>query len=107
MESLEKLRCTVLEKERLKETERILLNTFNMMKKYVDGNSESCHYCEFVTSNPDELKTHTCNNHTPTKVTCLKCEFEADTNDHLNEHVLEIHSNNTRLLNTHFYKLDI
>ena len=37
MEALENLRCITLENEHLKETERVLLNTFDMMKKYVDG----------------------------------------------------------------------
>ena len=40
METLEKLRCTVLGKEKHKETERVLLNTFDMMKKYVDENAK-------------------------------------------------------------------
>ena len=37
METLEKLRCTVLERERFRENERVLLNTFDMMKKCVDS----------------------------------------------------------------------
>ena len=36
LEALEIVRCTTLNNEKYKETERVLLSTFEMMKKYVD-----------------------------------------------------------------------
>ena len=95
LEALEKLRCAVLDKERLKETERVLLNTFDMMKKFVDQKTENCDKCEFSTSNPEEFKTHECNNHNNVKINCIKCEFESDDEDKLSEHMRVKHGSET------------
>ena len=43
--------CDKCGKERLKETEGVLLNIFDMMKKFVDQKWEDCVICEFSTSN--------------------------------------------------------
>ena len=53
MQTSEALRTTVLERENLRETDRILLNTFDMMKIYVDQVKNrdiqklQCEQCEY------------------------------------------------------------
>ena len=41
----ESLRLAVLERENLRETDRVLLNTLDMMKIYVDGMKNEKHAC--------------------------------------------------------------
>ena len=75
LEALERIRCKTLENEKLKETERVLMN---MMKKYVDGDKDSVGSYDKV----DKL---------PYK--CDKCQFEANSSNLLREQMLEKHNN--------------
>ena len=66
----EKLRSTVLERENLREKDRILLNTFDMMTKYMDQIKESVGRNATVDKLPE----------------CEKCNFRSASMGELNEH---------------------
>ena len=113
MQTSEALRSTVLERENLRESDRILLNTLDMMKIYVDQVKErestlsrkhfQCEKCDLSTKNMDELKGHQENMHSkeiksvPQKnrkeqdeglvYCCTKCKFETKTEKSLTEHI--------------------
>ena len=90
----EKLRSTVLERENLRENDRILLNTFDMMKKHIDqvrdnvekNNGRKCDGCESGSNKKDAL------NDPDTQVFhCTKCKFESKTQNDLEKHISTEH----------------
>ena len=76
----EDLRVMTLEKKRLSDSERILLNTFDTLKKYYDTKDSQ-------NGNKDEnLGTESIE-----RFNCTNCKYEAITRTLLNEHISEIH----------------
>ena len=74
--SSDKLRSAIQERDTLRENDRILLNTFDMMKKYMDQLQEDKNkVTETSTSN---LK-------------CDKCEYQTNSNKMLSDHIQELH----------------
>ena len=73
MKTSEALRSAILERENLRENDRIMLNTLDMMKIYVDQlknkeanlieNSFKCQDCEFSATISEDLKIHIKNAH--------------------------------------------
>ena len=95
MEVLDRLRCNTLQNEKLKETERVLLNTFDMMKKYVDGEREEndqlpfkCNKCTFECNSDELLTKHISEKHKKTSndKKCDQCDYICSTSDSLSDH---------------------
>ena len=76
----EDLRNATMEKKRLADTERILLNTFDTLKKYYDTK-------EKVKSNPVDDNPRLNRN----LIKCDQCNYETDKEDELNKHVVNEH----------------
>ena len=118
MQTSETLRATVLERENLRETDRIMLNTFDMMNIYIDQikNREArtetqllhCEQCEYTTGMSTELKQHVKIMHevrtdnaqhkesekeTDEDIVfcCMKCRFETKYEKYLTEHIKKKH----------------
>ena len=110
----ENLRCAINEREVLRENDRILLNTFDMMKKYMDqinvqsvkskevdiaSKSFICEKCDYQTKSSELLREHSREIHVELEdeliedivYCCVKCKFESKSNDTLNEHLKEKH----------------
>ena len=97
----ENLRSTVLERENLRENDRILLNTFDMMKKYMDqikesfgknvsiDNSFKCENCDFHHITIEALNEHKRSHHT--MLVCSKCEFTCTQKTRLDNHMAAVH----------------
>ena len=104
----EELRIATLEKKRLADSERILLNTFDTLKKYYDtkekdakindentetGNKKrfSCTNCDYVAKERNMLEKHTTEVHGPKTFRCNSCNFEDVIEDNLRKHMADIH----------------
>ena len=97
----ENLRSTVLEKEVLKENDRILLNTFDMLKKYIDqikeqnfekNNDHKCQECDHIAKSIGELSVHMESTHEGKCFQCDQCESKFDSEDKLLKHSETKHS---------------
>ena len=117
-EANEALNSTVLEREHLRESERILLNTLDMMKTYVDQVKEKeasvlaeqrmCGKCKKSSNEEKSERSHTENNHEkcskktsyddmkPSKskdrYCCEKCDFSTYSKQVLEEHFKKSHN---------------
>ena len=106
----EDLRIATLENKRLFDTERILLNTFDTLKKYYDTKEQGirdtnekrktaseetfrCSKCEFETTTRTMLNKHITDVHEIKRYKCDKCDFEDKTEEKLNKHITNIHMN--------------
>ena len=78
MKMKEDLRCAINEREVLRENDRILLNTFDMMKKYMDQIN-----VKTTKSKEGDIVNKT--------FKCEKCDYQANSSKLLNEHIKEIH----------------
>ena len=109
----ENLRSAVLERETLRENDRILLNTFDMMKKYmeqlkecynknnslnVNNMSFKCEKCDFASENLVALNQHMANDHknqegkkNNTIFACEECEFVSKKKDSFDDHLSTEH----------------
>ena len=101
-EKLEAL-AQLLENEKLKETERLLMNTFDIMKKGLDIDKEEvkegyklpykCNKCQFEATSSDLLKKHRLEQHSKGNgVKCATCDFTCSTDAILKDHILKNHS---------------
>ena len=99
-----------MENKRLFDTERILLNTFDTLKKYYDTKEQGirdknekrktaseetfrCSKCEFETTTRTMLNKHITDVHEIKNYKCDKCNFEDKTEENLNKHITNIHMN--------------
>ena len=101
----EDLRIATLEKKRLADTERILLNTFDTLKKYYETkeketqeNQETeseerykCNKCKFETTTRMLLNNHITDVPETRNFKCTKCNFEDTTEDDLKRHIFNTH----------------
>ena len=114
----EALRLAVLERENLRENDRILLNTLDMMKIYVDKIKDKeglidtklfkCDKCKLTFTSLEHLKQHRSSKHTDEHndmqqnipeeekkdeiyFSCLKCNFETQEEKDLTEHMNSEH----------------
>ena len=121
MKTSEALRSAILERENLRENDRIMLNTLDMMKIYVDQlkNKEAnlieksfkCQDCEFSAKISEDLKIHIKNAHkggprddletnpknAPVEgivYCCTKCKFETKAEKTLTDHIKKKHESN-------------
>ena len=97
----ENLRSTVLEKEVLKENDRILLNTFDMMKQYIDqmkeqyskknsaiiNTDEKCKECDHIAKSNTELNVHMETMHQDKRFECKKCYHKFVSEPELSKHL--------------------
>ena len=79
----EEFRSVTLEKQRLKDTERILLKTFDTIKEYYESKNRK-----------EEEKRSTI------KFPCDQCEFESNTRENLKSHIEIVHVSLNRQENT-------
>ena len=102
----ENLRSTVLEREVLRENDRILLNTFDMMKQYIDQMKDQhtkntavdvnkCEKCVYNAKSQNELSEHMKTVHTDKQLSCGRCEYKTETEKSLAEHIKYIHETPT------------
>ena len=72
----EELSCVVKERERLKESERILVQTFDTLKTYYEKPTGTfqCDSCDFRFKNQAELRDHNQRNHVE-RYLCNLCSF--------------------------------
>ena len=96
----ENLRSTVLEREVLRENDRILLNTFEMLKEHIDQMKEKfsknntvkekalqkCRQCEFKANSDAELAEHMTELHVKQCFSCSKCKFKCESEADMKEH---------------------
>ena len=84
----EELRSIVKEKERVQESERILLNTFDTLKSYYERPTDSlkCTQCGFTCKDKSELDRHNQTSHTIVYA-CISCNFTTDSKSDQDEHV--------------------
>ena len=104
----EDLRIATLEKKRLSDTERILLNTFDTLKKYYETkenetrntqeNQETrseeriyCSKCKFEATTKSILNKHITDVHESKNCKCTKCDFEDSTEENLQRHIFNTH----------------
>ena len=104
----EDLRIATMEKKRLSDSERILLNTFDTLKKYYDtkdnqtenaDKNEGDDDCEnlkcnqFISKSTSRrmMNKHIAKVHVAEILKCSKCDFECETRDQLNTHISRIH----------------
>ena len=106
MQTTENLRSTVLEREVLRENDRILLNTFDMMKQYIEQMKDQysrnsavdvvkCEKCGYTAQSPTEIAEHMKIKHTEKYFSCGRCEFKTETEKSLAEHIKWIHETPT------------
>ena len=114
MLSKESLRSAVKEREVLRENDRILLNTFDMMKKYMDQLKEhynrndtigdetrnlKCNKCDYKANSYEVLKEHDQKTHVEQQddlieeilYCCQKCKFQKKSDNALSEHMKKKH----------------
>ena len=103
----EELRSAVLEKNLLRDSERILLNTFDTLRMHYDarkgkedevrsGQNEetfNCDKCNFKTNIKDQLQSHVVNIHeVHTLEKCKECDYKTPFIVNLKMHMDEVHS---------------
>ena len=105
IQTTENLRSTVMEREVLRENDRILLNTFDMMKQYIKqmkeqysnnavvdvGKYDKCQKCEYTAKTPTEIAQHMSTKHTDKYFSCERCKFVTETEKNLAEHIKNEH----------------
>ena len=104
----EDLRIATLEKKRLSDTERILLNTFDTLKKYYETkenetrntqeNQETrgeeriyCSICKFEATTKSLLNKHITDVHESKNCKCTKYDLEDSTEENLQRHIFNTH----------------
>ena len=106
MQTTENLRSTVLEREVLRENDRILLNTFDMMKKYIDQMKEQysksntvgadthqkCQNCDHIAKSITDLQMHIETTHNGKRFDYKKCDSKLESETELLKHVETKHS---------------
>ena len=108
----ENLRSAVLEREVLRENDRILLNTFDMMKIYIDqmkekysnnlvgaATSTQCVQCDVVARSADQLLEHMETTHGRKYFNCQECQLKFESKQLLKSHIESNHNKNME--NTH------
>ena len=104
----ENLRSTVLEKEVLRENDRVLLNTFDIMKEYIEQMKEQyskndsvglsmpqkCAQCKFVAPSQSVMAEHMETKHRPKHLSCEKCGFVENNDQNLKDHINTVHVDN-------------
>ena len=102
----ENLRSTVLEREVLRENDRVLLNTFDMMKEYIEQMKEQysknnsvdismpqkCSQCKYVTKSQKEMSEHIVNKHRQKVLSCEICDHIEYKEDDLKTHMETAHT---------------
>ena len=83
----EELRSTIKEKQRLKESERILVQTFDTLKTFYEKPSEQkgCDDCVFSCNTEAELNVHKQTEHT-VRYACNSCSFETESKMEYDNH---------------------
>ena len=106
----EDLRLATLEKKKLSDSERILLNTFDTLKKYYDtkeneasnntgippmrsAESSNSRKKQSQDTTKHDFNKHTDKEHRKKYFKCTKCNLEAESLDKINEHMAIIHMN--------------
>ena len=103
----EDLRIATMERKRLTDSERILLNTFDTLKKYYDtkdnqtrdadvnqraeGDNLMCNKCDFISTSRRILDKHIDEIHKTNSLKCSQCDFVCETQEYLNTHISNIH----------------
>ena len=94
----EELSSVVKENQKLKESERILLETFDTLKKYYEKSENlefNCRKCRFSCKTKEELDKHKENEH-GLNFSCMKCANRFDSYQNLQEH-LRLHEEQERM----------
>ena len=85
----EELRSAIKEKQKLKESERILLETFDTLKAYYGKSNDqeiNCDKCRYTCRSKEELSIHKKEEHA-IEYSCKKCANKFETYNMLQEHI--------------------
>ena len=82
------LNSVVKERNRLKESERILVETFATLKTFYEKQKESfpCDICDITCSSPTDLQNHKERSH-QVRFTCSSCAYTTESNGEYENHL--------------------